>query len=168
MQSSLRGARKEANAILADPSLASVHEITQELLGYIANLEDTAPGWTDLIDDTIDVLEKPAKEILASEKLKADYARALYDIDFAGIRGKRDDWWLDGTLPENPTISKAIVDASRQHPIVPWMIGGQTAQGILRAAPWQFIGPKWEERTQSLVDRSLALVPGHAAARRAM
>ena len=26
--------------------LASVHEITQELLGYIANLEDTAAGWT--------------------------------------------------------------------------------------------------------------------------
>jgi hypothetical protein len=156
----LDAARKEANAILADPSLASVHEITQQLLGYIANLEDTAQGWTSLLDDTIAVLEKPAKDILASEKLKSDYARALYDIDFAGIRGKTDDWWLDGKLPENPTISKAIVDTSRKYPIVAWMIGGQSANDYYKAAPWQFIGPKWQTRTQSLVDRSMALVEG--------
>ena len=67
-------ARAEANAILADPSLASVHDITQELLGYIANLEDTPAGWTALIDDSIKVIETPAKDILASDKLKADYA----------------------------------------------------------------------------------------------
>jgi hypothetical protein len=156
----LEAARKEADEILADPSLASVHEITQELLGYIANLEDTAQGWTDLLEATIAVLETPASEILGSEKLKADYARALTDIDFAGIRGKSDDWWLEGLLPENPTISKAIVDMSRKHAMVPWMIAGQTANDYYRAAPWQFIGPKWEDRTQSLVDRSMALVPG--------
>ncbi len=38
----LAEARTEAAAILADPSLASVHGITKELQGYIANLEDTA------------------------------------------------------------------------------------------------------------------------------
>jgi hypothetical protein len=153
-------ARKEANDILADPTLASVHAITQELLGYITNLEDTAPAWSALLDDTIAVLDKPAKEILASDKLKADYGRALGDIDFAGIRTKYDDWWLDGKLPENPTISKAIVDASRKHPIVPWMIAGQTANNYYTALPWTFIGPKWEERTSSYIDRSLALVSG--------
>jgi hypothetical protein len=156
----LEEARKEARAILADPSLASVHAITQELLGYIANLEDTAQGWTELLEDTVGILEKPAKDILASEKLKADYARALYDIDFAGIRAKTDDWWLDGTLPENPTISKAIVDTSRRYPMVAWMIGGQSANDYYRSAPWQFIGPKWEARTQSLIERSKALAPG--------
>ena len=156
----LAEARAEANAILADPSLASVHEISQELIGYIANLEDTAQGWTELINNTVGVLDKPAKDILASPKLSSDYARALYDIDFVGIRGKSDDWWLDGTLPENPTISKSIVDATRQYPMVAWMIGGQTAQNYYTNAPWQFIGPKWEARTQALVDRSLALVQG--------
>ncbi|MGE3832690.1 MAG: hypothetical protein AB7F76_16990 [Parvibaculaceae bacterium] len=153
-------ARREANDILADQSLASVHVITRELLGYIANLEDTAAGWTSLLDSTAATLDKPTKEILASDALKADYARALGDIDFAGIRTKYDDWWLDGKLPQNPTISKAIVDASRKHPIVPWMIAGQTINSYYTALPWQFIGPKWEERTSSYIDRSLGLVSG--------
>ncbi len=153
-------ARAEARAILADSSLSSVHEITQELLGYIANLEDTAAGWSDLLNDTITVIETPAAEILASPKLKADYARALNDIDFAGIRSKRDDSWLDGTLPANPTISKAIVDTARQKPIVPWMIAGQTANDYYTRAAWQYVGPKWEDRTRSYINRATALAPG--------
>jgi hypothetical protein len=44
-------ARKEADAILADPTLSSVHDITKDLLGYIANVEDTPAGWQRLIDD---------------------------------------------------------------------------------------------------------------------
>lgn len=153
-------ARSEARAILADGSLSSVHEITQELLGYIANLEDTAAGWSDLLNDTITVIETPTAEILASPKLKADYARALYDIDFVGIRAKRDDSWLEGTLPENPTISKAIVDTARQKPIVPWMIAGQTADDYYNRASWQYVGPKWEDRTRSYINRATALAPG--------
>lgn len=156
----LAEARAEAKAILADPALAGVHGITQELLGYISNLEDTAPGWTELINNTIAVLEKPAKDIQASPQLAKDYGRALYDINFVGIRGKAEDWWLTGTLPENPTISKAIVDAVRQHPMAAWMIGGQSTQEYYDRAPWQFIGPKWEARTEALVDGSLALAAG--------
>ncbi|HTN95752.1 MAG TPA: hypothetical protein VL101_02145 [Nordella sp.] len=156
----LNEARAEANAILADPALAGVHGITKELLGYIANLEDTAPGWTALINSTVVVLDKPAKDITASPQLTGDYGRALYDIDFVGIRGKAEDWWLTGTLPENPTISKSIVEAVRQHPMAAWMIGGQSTQEYYERAPWQFIGPKWEARTQTLVDGSLALVAG--------
>ncbi len=152
-------ARAEANAILADPTIASVHGITQELLGYIANLEDTPAGWTALIDDSIKVIETPTKDILASDKLKADYARALNDIDYAGIRGKRDDWWLTGTLPENPTISKAIFDASRQRPMALWMMAGQTLQENYDAAPWSLVGDKWQQRTTSYLDQALALTP---------
>ncbi|MGE3876546.1 MAG: hypothetical protein AB7F74_26625 [Parvibaculaceae bacterium] len=159
----LTEARAEANAILADPSLQSVHDITRELLGYIANLEDTAPGWSSLIDGTIAVLEKPASEIKVSPDLGKAYGRALFDIDFVGIRGKSDDWWLDGKLPDNPTVSKAIVDATRQHPMAAWMIGGQTTQAYYDQAPWQFIGPKWQARTETLVDRTLALTSGTPA-----
>lgn len=153
-------ARKEARAILADPALASVHTITQELIGYIANLQDTAQGWSELLDDTVAVLEKPAKEILASDKLETDYARALNDIDYAGIRTKTDDWWLEGKLPPDATISKAIVDASRKYPIVPWMIAGQTLNQYYGGASWQYVGAKWEERTQSYAARALALAQG--------
>ncbi|HUQ34824.1 MAG TPA: hypothetical protein VM144_00445 [Aestuariivirga sp.] len=155
-------ARTEANAILADPSLASVHGITQELLGYIANLEDTPAGWSALIDDSIKIIETPAKDILASDKLKADYARALSDIDYAGIRGKRQDWWLTGTLPENPTISKAILDASRQHPVALWIMAGQTLQENYNAAPWSLVGDKWQQRTTGYLDQALAVTPSGA------
>ncbi|MBL8904025.1 MAG: hypothetical protein JNK83_12110 [Rhizobiales bacterium] len=155
-------ARAEANAILADPALASVHNITQELLGYIANLEDTPAGWSALIDDSIKVIETPAKDILASDKLKADYARALNDIDYAGIRGKREDWWLSGTLPENPTISKAILDASRQHSMALWMMAGQSLQENYDAAPWSLVGDKWQQRAASYLDQVMAVMPSGA------
>ena len=138
--------------------------ITQELLGYIANLEDTAEGWTDLLNDTIGVSKRRPRRFSRLTKLKADYAARSTDIDYAGIRAKDDDWWLDGKLPDNPTISKAIVDARKKHAIVPWMIAGQTANDYYRGASWQYIGPKWEDRTQSYVDRALALAPETAAA----
>ena len=158
----LAEARAEARAILADPGLADVHAITKELLGYMANLEDTAEGWTGLIDDAIGIVEKPAAEIAASPGLKAEYAHALYDIDYAGIRGKSDDWWLDGKLPENPTISKAIVDASRNHAIALWMMAGQSADEAYRAAPWSLIGTKWQGRVTAIIDKALAIAPAGA------
>ncbi len=152
-------ARKEAEAILADPSLAPVHSITRELLGYIANQEDTAQGWTALIDNNIAVLETPADKILASEELKREYATALYDIDFIGIRRKDGDWWLDGTLPENATISKSLVDASRQHPMALWMMAGQSANERYELAPWSLIGEKWQVRMSDYVGKALAVQP---------
>lgn len=155
-------ARKAAEAILADPSMASVHGITQQLLGYIANQEDTAAGWTSLIDADIAILETPADTILASEDRKRDYAAALYDIDFAGIRGKEGDWWLDGTLPENATISKSIVDAARQHPMALWMMAGQTANQKYQLAPWSLVGDKWQTRMSDYIGKALAVQPSGA------
>ncbi|WP_421695002.1 hypothetical protein [Aestuariivirga sp.] len=152
-------ARKQAEAILADPTLASVHGITQELLGYIANQEDTAEGWTGLIDGDIAVIETPADKILSSEDLKRQYAAALYDIDFVGIRAKDGDWWLDGILPENPTISKSLVDASRQHPMALWMMAGQSANAKFQSAPWSLIGDKWQTRMSDYVGKALAVQP---------
>ncbi len=155
-------ARSEANAILADPALAPVHGITQELLGYIANVEDSPAGWSALIDDSVKVMETPTKDILASEKLKNDYGRALNDIDYAGIRGKRDDWWLKGTLPANATISKAIFDASRKHPMALWMMAGQTVQEAYDRAPWSLVGDQWQAWTTSYLDQALAISPSGA------
>ena len=155
-------ARQEANAILADPALSSVHGITQELLGYIANLEDTPAGWTALIDDSVKAITAPTKDILASDKLKGDYARALNDIDYAGIHSKRDDWWLTGTLPADATISKAILDASRKHPMALWMMAGQTVQEAYDLAPWSLVGDKWNAWTASYLDQALAVAPSGA------
>ncbi|MFT3672027.1 hypothetical protein [Aestuariivirga sp.] len=158
----LTEARAEAAAILADPSLASVHGITKALQGYIANLEDTAEGWTTLIDNTVDVLSKPASAITADPKVQAEYAAALYDIDFVGVRDKESDWWVKGTLPENPTVSKALVDASRKHPMVLWMMAGQSVDKMYSRAPWTMVGPKWTAWSAAYVDGAMAVQPAAA------
>ena len=152
-------ARVAAEAILADPALSSVHQITRQLLGYIANQEDTAQGWTGLIDGDIAVLETPSAQILADDDLKRQYSIALYDIDFVGIRQKDGDWWLDGTLPENATVSKSIVDAARQHPMALWMMAGQSANLKYQLAPWSLVGDKWQTRMSEYVDKALAVQP---------
>ena len=152
-------ARKEADAILADPSLNSVHAITRELLGYIANQEDTAQGWTSLIDGDVAILEMPAERITLNADNKRAYANALYDIDFVGVRGKDGDWWLDGTLPENATISKSLVDASRKYPMALWMMAGQSANEKYQMAPWSLIGDKWQARLSDYVGKALAVQP---------
>ena len=152
-------ARGAADAILADPSLSSVHQITRQLLGYIANQEDTAAGWTGLIDGDIAILETPAQTILANDDLKRQYGIALYDIDFVGIRQKDGDWWLDGTLPADATVSKSIVDAARQHPMALWMMAGQSANQKYQLAPWSLIGDKWQARMSDYVGKALAVQP---------
>ena len=152
-------ARTEAAAILADPSLASVHTITKELQGYIANLEDTAEGWTTLIDNTVATLSQPAAAVMANEKSQGEYGSALYDIDFVGVREKQDDWWVRGQLPPAPTLSKAIVDASRKHPMALWMMAGQSVDHMYKRAPWSMVGAKWNSWAVSYVDRAMALQP---------
>lgn len=158
----LSEARQEAAAILADPSLSSVHGITKELQGYIANLEDTAEGWTTLIDNTVEVLGRPAAAVTADARAQADYAAALYDIDFVGVRDKESDWWIKGTLPENATVSKALVDASRKHPMVLWMMAGQSVDKMYSRAPWTMVGPKWVAWSSAYVDGAMAVQPAAA------
>jgi hypothetical protein len=152
-------ARKEAASILADPTLTSVHGITQNLVGYISNIEDTPEGWTALIDDSIKTITAPKGAIPATQKGQDDYTRSLDDIDHLGIRAKNDDWWLNGTLPAGATVSKAIFDASRKYPMALWIMAGQTLQENYNGAPWTLIGDKWQQRTVSYLDQVTAVAP---------
>lgn len=155
----LAEARKEAAAILADASLTTVHTITKELQGYIANLEDTASGWTLLIDDSIATLMRPTSDIQSSPDHRKEFARALSDIDYAGIRDKEGDWWLKGELPENPTISKAIVDATRKSPMALWMVGGQSLHRKQQRLGWAMRGEKWQSYASAYAGRVVAVTP---------
>jgi GrpB-like predicted nucleotidyltransferase (UPF0157 family) len=150
-------ARAEAKAILADPALSSVHDITRALLGYIANLEDTAPAWTELIDQTVETLSRPAEAVAGKGAEQEQLANALYDIDYVGVTAKQDDWWITNTLPANPTLSRALADSARKHPMVLWMMAGQSVYRPMTQAPWALIGPKWQAWSQSYVDRAQSL-----------
>jgi hypothetical protein len=150
-------ARTEAKAILADQSLKSVHDITRELLGYISNIEDTPQGWTELIDNTVDTLSQPMSAINSDARAKSAYVKALYDIGYAGVANKRDDWWVTNTLPADSTLSKALADAARKHPMVLWMMTGQSVNNPYSQAPWALVGDKWQAWSASYVDRAEAL-----------
>ncbi len=150
-------ARVETKAILADASLASVHSITRDLQGYIANLEDTPQGWTELIDNTVATLNQPLAAITANPKTEMAYNRAVYDISFVGITAKKDDWWITNTLPADATISKALADAARKYPMALWMMAGQSVNKPYTQAPWSIIGEKWQVWSASYVDRAQAL-----------
>jgi hypothetical protein len=154
----LIGARKEAKAILADASLSSVYDITQELLGYISNIEDTSAGWSELIDHTLSVLSRPEAQLKVSVQSKAEYAHALKDIAYAGVAAKESDWWVKGELPENPTLSKAIMDVSRKSPMATWMMAGQSVNANYERASWAMVGEKWHAWSASYIERAEALV----------
>jgi hypothetical protein len=155
----LAGARTEAKSILADPSLAGMHGPARALLGYISNLEDTPQGWTELIDNTVATLSQPAAEITKNAETKTAYAKALFDIDYAGVTKKQDDWWVTNTLPQDATLSKALADSARKHPMVTWMMAGQTINAPSNLAPWALVDQKWQDWSRSFVDRAIALLP---------
>jgi hypothetical protein len=152
-------ARKEAKSILADPQLSSVHGITKELLGYIANLEDTPQGWAEMIDETVATLSQPTSVLAGNPKAEAQLGKAMYDIGYAGVTDKKDDWWITNTLPQNPTLSKALADAARKHPMVQWMMAGQSVNKPYTLAPWALVGGKWNAWAASYVTRAEALNP---------
>ena len=151
-------ARAEIEAILADPALADIHAITQELKGYVAHLADTPAQWAALLKDTVAMLERPADRI-HTESERKDYRRALNDIGHLGIRGRDDDWWLTGKLPENPTVSDAVYNGAREYPVVPWLIAGQSVNDLHRRAAWQLIGDSWRKEIDAYATASKALVP---------
>ncbi len=151
------GARKEAKVILADASLASVHDITRALLGYIANLEDTPEGWSELLNDTIKTLNLPDKDITATADSQRAYGQALYDIGYAGVTAKQDDWWVTNTLPADATLSKALAEIARKQPMALWMMAGQSVNEPSTLAPWAMRGGKWQAWAESYIARSLAL-----------
>jgi hypothetical protein len=150
-------ARSEAKAILADASVSSVHGITKELLGYIANQEDSAAGWAELIDATVETLSQPASAFQGQAVAEKTYTKALYDIGYAGVTAKQDDWWITNTLPQNATLSKAIADAARKRPMVMWMMAGQSVNKPDTVAPWAMRGTQWQSWAASYVDRAMAL-----------
>ena len=155
-------ARTEIDAILAEPGLADIHGITQELKGYLANLADTAVQWSALLRESISILERPA-EAIRSDKDREDYRRALNDISYLGIRGRDDDWWLTGQLPENPTVSDAIYKGAREFPMVAWMIAGQTVTDFDRQGAWQLIGENWRKEFDAFAAATRALMPSGRA-----
>ena len=130
---------KEIKAILADPSLAAVHPIAQELLGWVgASVADAASRRAQVLA-TLAALEAPSTRLAGDPQTRRAYALARADIDqlhgwdFAKSAGT----WL--TVPPDPdfTASQALMDAAKTDPLAAWVL---SPPFNLQGHPWT-LGP---------------------------
>ena len=114
----------EVQAILADPSLASVHPQARALLGWIgATAADDASRRAQVLATLAD-LEQPAARLAQDPAARARYALARGDIDelhFASLQGDP-SWWLLAGPPPDFTASRALMDAAGTDPMAAWVL----------------------------------------------
>jgi hypothetical protein len=115
---------REVEAILADPSLASIHAISRELLGWIAyTVADDATRRVQ-VQATLADLESPAARLAADPEARRRYALARSDIDFLHQWSPQGapDWWLAAGPPPDFTASRAMMDAAKTDPLAAWVL----------------------------------------------
>ena len=117
-----RRALADAQAILADPALASVHPLAQALIGFLGWHMRDAPTRAAHVDAVLDALETPIGRI-EREPAKADrYARAATDVRDLHRLYDAPDWWLRGTAPADAPASRALAAEARTRPLAAFLL----------------------------------------------
>jgi hypothetical protein len=106
-------ALSNANAILADKSLAAAHPIAQSLIGWVGYNSDDPAARAAQVKVTLDALEAPIARLRSDPVARDRYARALADVgqlhrDFANPA-----WWLQGSAPPEYHASRAFAARAR-------------------------------------------------------
>src|SRR5262249_38275183 len=70
---------KEARALLADPSLASIHVIAAQLIGWIGAQNESEFAKRAQVHEALSALEAPLEKIQKSETARRRYSSALTD-----------------------------------------------------------------------------------------
>ncbi len=126
----------DARSILADRRLASIHALTQGLvgsLGYASDYDGYAYRDRGLaahapeirreqVRLTLEALRAPAERLRADPVARERYARALADID--KLHGEFADpaWWLTGAVPERAFASRAMAAAAKADRLAAWVL----------------------------------------------
>jgi hypothetical protein len=142
----------EARSILADRRLASIHALTQGLvgsLGYSSDYESSAHGihaWAPQIRReqvrlTLEALRVPIGRLRTDPVARERYARALADID--KLHGDFDDpaWWLTGAVPDDAFASRAMAAAARTDRLAAWLL---VPKSPFERRPWLRAGRELE------------------------
>jgi len=130
---------KAIEAILADPSLASIHSISRELLGWIGATTSDAVSRKAQVRATLDDLELPSAKLAADADARQRYAYARFDIDqlhYASLRGDP-AWWLQNGPPTDFTASRAMMDAAKTDPMAGWLL---FPASYVQGHPWALFG----------------------------
>ena len=113
---------KEARAILADPSLASVHAIAAQLIGWIGERSESDVARRAQIHEALTALEIPLRRLKTSDTARRRYAAALTDIGFLHSDLADPAWWLNGAIPRDYTASRAMGEAAQTDPMAAWIV----------------------------------------------
>jgi hypothetical protein len=109
-------------AVLADPSLQSIHAMAASLIGWIgANVAD-APTRAAQVGEAIAALMTPTDQIEQDPQRLKRYEAALSDINFL-LSGFPDspDWVLTGHVPATFTASAALAELAKHEPMAAWV-----------------------------------------------
>jgi hypothetical protein len=151
----------EARAILADPRLASIHPLTQALIGSLAwnslNVADSrlTPGAAQLRAEQIrlilEALTLPLDKLGAAPGAAERYARAASDFDHFQRYLPDQPWLLSAQLREDDRTSREIAAAARRDPLAGWMILPTSPFEGFTA--WASVSRSWSPSVRAYVNR---------------
>ena len=109
-------------AVLADPSLQSIHAMTAALIGWVgANVTDS-PTRAAQVSEAISALMTSTDRLEHDAQLLKRYEAALSDIDFLHGKFLADpDWVLTGNVPASYQASAALAELAKRVPMAAWV-----------------------------------------------
>lgn len=117
---------QDIRAVLADPSLQSIHAMAAALIGWIAAERTDAAAATAQFDEAFSVLLMPTKRLEDCPQCLKRYEAALSDVDYLRRnvlydRSDTSDWVLTGKVPKTYTTSIALAALAKKEPIAAWV-----------------------------------------------
>lgn len=113
---------KAIRAVLADPSLQSIHAMAAALIGWVgANVADS-PTRTAQVGEAISALTASTDSLDHDAQLLKRYEAALSDVDY--LHGKfltEPDWVLTGNVPASYQASAALAELAKRVPMAAWV-----------------------------------------------
>jgi len=140
----------DIQAILADPSLESIHPLALELLGWVAHDAPDQTTSTAYVKATLAALEAPAERLARNPAARRAYALARADIELGSERRPAEPLWLKDkekfSSPAEFRVEDAMEEAARVDPMAAWALfprsrvqGGPWAVYPSPAADWSMV-----------------------------
>ena len=127
----------DIQAILADPSLESIHPLALELLGWVAHDAPDQTTSTAYVRATLAALEASAERLAHDPTARRSYALARADIELGTEHRVAEPLWLKDkesfSPPEEFRVEDAMEEAARTDPMAAWALFPRSR---VQGGPW--------------------------------
>ena len=131
----------DIQAILADPSLESIHPLALQLLGQVAHDAPDQASSTAYVRATLSALEAPTDRLAHDPIARRSYALARADIELGTEQERRaaEPAWLKDKSPdafrwpEKFRVGDAMADAAQTDPMAAWTLFPRSR---VQGGPW--------------------------------